>query len=211
LHLCYPAISNLHEIEEIWNSLETTPVSQDKHPLAPLFIGRSQNSFRAATFLAFSGFVPETYPLLRQCLETAIYYFEIVKENKEEAWLNRGTTPDATKACRGAFRISDIWKTIQSADQTIHDRCKRLYEVTIDQGAHPNVEGFLTTSEHNDRGVAVDCLLPDTDPWRVVIQYVSKTGIASLRVFHLAYPELFQRDNLIPRLEKLDREFGQVQ
>jgi hypothetical protein len=208
--LAVPVREFQEENDSIWLTLQSGAV----HPndaLIPVFCMRSHGSFRAAILTVWSGMVVDVYPLLRSCLENALYCLEATASGKSKVWIDRGKTPDATKACKKAFRISDIWNTLGQRDGDLRDRCNILYNNLIDFGGHPNALGILSTmTDFNDKKVEIADLMPGTIPWKVARQYVARTGILSLRVFQVTHPRIFEKTGVSERTQELYLSFGNV-
>ncbi len=107
--------------------------------LEALFLLRAHSAYYAACRLAMSGQVPETFVILRSCLENALYALHI-KNNPAsgEVWLKRHDDENSLRATRNEFKYGNIIETLAKADSSLHATAKLLYERTIDFGAHPN-------------------------------------------------------------------------
>lgn len=132
----------------------------DPHePVAATLIIRSHAAFRAALQLALAGQVPEAIALCRASLENALYACHIAKEQgAADAWMDRQKGEKERKRCRDAFGMSRVWDSAKKVEPGLIAAAKRLYEQSIDQGAHPNVHGvFGTVSIHEtDDGAVVE-------------------------------------------------------
>ena len=186
--------------------------------LLPGFLCRSHSAYLAAVRLALSGQVVEAYMVLRGCLENALYAFYVHADPEDSGtesgdprhesraliWVKRGTSNEATKRCRNVFTAGKTKEALEARDERLAQWAGRLYDTSIDQGAHPNVDGHLVTSSTTDNGVSVRYLMPDTIPWKVCVQQAAEAGLCSLRVFELIYPAEFESICVSTKLSSLD-------
>lgn len=121
--------------------------SEDK--LEVYFFQQTFSSFLGAVRLALSGQIAQAQMVLRGCLENAMYCVRVYFNPKLKAiWLNRN---EDRLAVQNNFKVGDIWRDFDSVDdKTLGSRVHRLYDLTIDDGAHPNVNAFLQHSFHID-------------------------------------------------------------
>lgn len=70
--------------------------------LVAIFLARSHSAFRAAARLATSGQIPESYVLLRSCIEYALYGLHIhINSEAAETWILRHDDESAQKSVSG--------------------------------------------------------------------------------------------------------------
>ena len=169
-----PDVGILQEVHQLYRRLNS---SRWGDKLLPQFIARSETSFLAACRIVLGGQVVETYPLLRSVLEAALYGFYIVNKELHEVWVRRGESPETTKDARNVFTVKKILNALREENGVLAERAKKLYDLTIDYGAHPNSEGYLSTSQTGDNGVNVDYLMAGSLPWKIAVQETYKTGI----------------------------------
>lgn len=195
-------IGLLEEVDGVFDSLSGMPASP-KHVLFPSFASHSHFAFRAAVRVLLGGQVPETYPLLRLALENALYALHTSDEEIAEVWVKRGLSPEDTRRVKQEFQIRKIRETLKKEHPGLAESVDHLYELAIDHGAHPNVDGHVTSSQFNDDGVSIDCLSPDTTHWKVCVQRLVRAGVVCLLVLH-AVPESRFSPEAVSRLQKID-------
>jgi len=123
--------------------------------LSPLLFLRSHSSYRAACEHALAGQAGDLFAQLRSCLERAGYALLIGKiPDIGEVWLNRHADQTSMAASKKAFTVSAITSCLAQFDMDGAERFQKLYQLTIDFGAHPNeraITGNLTINK-NARG-----------------------------------------------------------
>ena len=178
--------------------------------LAALLIVRSHGAYLAAVRQTTSGHLPESYPLLRACLEYALYALHINRNRGfGVVWLKRHETADSIKAMKKAFQHVKVMETLKAADAPLHTALETLYERTIDFGAHPNergVAGSMTMTESPDRKDFGAKLLDDDD---LALAHAAKTsaqiGLGALLLFEIIFRDRFRILGIDLDLETLRR------
>ena len=93
---------------------------------------RSHSCFLAATRSELSGQIPETYLLLRGCLENGLYGFYIARRpDPRKVWLSRHDDDAAMRAVKNEFKIVTIMPLVEAADQQAFQATRTLYDRTI--------------------------------------------------------------------------------
>lgn len=144
--------------------------------------------------MALSGQTPEAIALCRASLENGLYAAHVVKgAGAADAWMNRHRDDAGKKACRDAFGMSKVWGSLQALDPSLVDIAKRLYEHTIDQGAHPNVYGVMGTVRmtESDEGTSVESvyIASDTLTLNFGLRCCAQVAVACLRIVSGIFPE----------------------
>ncbi|HEY9789649.1 MAG TPA: tetratricopeptide repeat protein [Candidatus Obscuribacterales bacterium] len=124
----YPdvAVADLQPTDEDW--LET------------YFFQQCHSSFLGAVRLAMTGQIPQAQMVLRGCLEASMYAYMVFRSPADKAvWLDRATDAEKVKE---QFSVNRIWRTMEHHDKALKARLKPLYDRTIDEGAHPNVNAM---------------------------------------------------------------------
>jgi len=179
---------------------------------AALFLLRAHSCFLAAARTALSGQLPETYLLLRGCLENALYGFYLARRPElREVWLRRHDDAASMRTVKIEFQIGTIITSVDASDAQAARVAKELYDRTIDYGAHPN-ERALTQVLGMDRG---------TDHVRFEVRYLTRgdelafgvnlkttaqVGVCVLDLFRLVYRERFDILGLTDQLANLKRD-----
>lgn len=160
---------------------------------APLVI-RAHSTFRAAAQLVLSGQIPEAFMLIRGSLECALYANHIdVTPRAFEAWIQRSESPDAKKRCMTEFSTRKVFTRLRERHGTLGETVKRLYERTIDFGAHPNqaaVTSSLEVREHDD-GVSYEhaYVTRDIGLLRLGARSLCQAEIVVLDILLLVFPK----------------------
>ncbi len=120
---------------------------------ASLFL-RSLGTFRATCRLALSGQMFEANVLTRSILESGVYAWACAhSQDHRDAWNSRGNGDTEKATARRRFKWGTLIGLLREADADLADRVNTLYDITIDYGAHPNVDGVtLSTSIKNTGG-----------------------------------------------------------
>lgn len=165
---------------------------KDEEWLEIYFFMQAHSSFLSAVSIGMSAHGPGTYTLLRAALENAMYAFFVHNHQKRKRiWLDRNRDEEATKKVRNTFTIGEIKKEIRLANSSLGDRVAALYDVTIDEGAHPNVNAYLANSlQTNDEGelrLAVTYLNPNNLP--IVLEHLVEVGEIVLSIFREIFPK----------------------
>jgi hypothetical protein len=139
-----------------------------------------------------AGQLPETFVLLRSCLEYSGYALLIHhKPDLEMVWLRRHNGGDALSKMRGAFMASNAKKAVQLTDPGLGDWYSDLYESAIDFGGHPNPKGITPIIRSDDDSYSQRDLHDDGLYLRHCLDSTARVGICSLYVFHNILPERF--------------------
>ena len=175
---------------------------------APFFLLRAHSCFLAGARLALSTQVYEVYPVLRSCLEAALYGLLVAKNPElQRVWLDRNKDSQSLKAMKREFTIGRCFRLLQSEDPRRHGPIKEMYERTIDLGAHPNPLGILSNVEFrtDDSGVHISTHYLTDDKDRIVhgMKTTAQVGVGALWIFRLAIPTRFEIMGLVERIEEL--------
>ncbi|MBU2479325.1 MAG: hypothetical protein KKA36_09570, partial [Gammaproteobacteria bacterium] len=135
--------SSLNKVDSCYNSIVGGLINPPGF-LEGLFLMRAHVAFRASCMLAMSGHSPETFPVLRSCLENALYALHI-NQNKglDDLWLRRHDNPSMEKKVRAEFSYRNVIKTLETVDAENHKVAVSLYQRAIDYGAHPNERSMI--------------------------------------------------------------------
>lgn len=163
-----------------------------------LMLASAHAAFRSAAQFALGGRTCEAMVLLRSSLEYAMYGVHFHRKPELiEVWSKRGDGEAQRKAVRKAFKSTEMLDGISTLNNAVGSRCKRLYELTIDMGAHPNEMGFYGRLKIED--------VPGTANKIFMIKYLSggdsshlatlknacSVGVCVLECFRLVYRHRF--------------------
>jgi hypothetical protein len=183
-------------------------ISNPSDFLGAVLLIRSHSAYRGAVRLAISGQVPDTFPLLRTCLEYALYALHINRNpGLGETWLRRHDDETSLKAVRNKFANATVIKTLEGVDANLGSSVKALYERTIDFGAHPNeqgVAGSMTMDETPGRKTFGGVQLHGDDLAMVHgLKTTAQIGVGALSIFERIFETRF-------RLLAIDSELMQM-
>lgn len=122
-------------------------IDENRRITSTLFM-RSFATFRTTCRLAMSGQIFEATILIRNIIESAVYAWVCCESSKHrDAWKKRRDGEEEKKIARKLFHWSDLIKSLEKVDKKTADLAQKLYDQTIDYGAHPNVAGVALNSE----------------------------------------------------------------
>lgn len=201
--------SKLKNINQVFTLMKDNLDHTDQF-FAGFFFLRAHASFLGAARLALSGQVPETFMLLRGCLENATYGFFISKHPEHrETWLRRHDSPKALDKNKGIFTAKSTLDSLKGASPKIHTLANLLYERSIDYGAHPNDAALLQNMDIK-RGdhraeFSVTYLDGDSLSFRHCLKSTAQMGICVLGIFQLVFPERYDLLGATEQLKALSK------
>lgn len=176
--------------------------------LSALLYTRSHGAFLAATRLAVATQTIDVYPLLRSAIEYAIVslYF---KHHLDVAdlWMRRNESAETKKKVQNKTHTRPMLRFVKTQDVRLGNELERLYEASIDHGAHPNVSGFLSGIDVDSdlEGITINTRFL-TDEARSIDFCLYMTGSVGVSV--LAVAGLVFEDRV--RIISLDKETSQL-
>jgi hypothetical protein len=140
--------------------------------------------------------LPETFVLLRSCLEYAAYGLHLnANPSLGETWLKRHDDAAALKAMKKAFLGPEVEQTIVAKDKELGPVYKDLYERTIDFGGHPNLRGvvsnMLLKETADKRELQPVYLHADETIVLHALKTTAQVGVCSLHLFQHVLAERF--------------------
>jgi hypothetical protein len=173
-----------------------------------LFLLRTHSSYLGGAHLALAGQLPESYMLLRGCVENAVYAFYFHKNpNSHERWLRRHENPKAKKIVEDEFRIRALLRLLSKHDEKLANAATALYERTIDFGGHPNeraVTQMLKLTENEaHRRFDLNYLAGHTRGMDLCLKTAAQAGVCGLKVFEYVFPERYALLGLSAHIRKL--------
>jgi hypothetical protein len=207
----YKVLKDIHDLYKyITDNLVNSP-----EWFASFFLLKSHSAYLGGVRLAISGQCAETYMVLRGCIEAAIYGLYLSRnQESQETWLNRHNNQESLRRVKDEFRIGKLLSFLESIDPIIHKVTVKLYELTIDYGAHPNELALTTLLRKEEKNGMVkfdlNYLSGDCPPFRLAVKIAAEVGLCSLYIFKNVYRERFailgvdkKLDMLKTRLQKL--------
>jgi hypothetical protein len=163
---------------------------------AGFFLLKSHSHYLAATRLAMSFQIPETYMVLRGCLESVLYGFYLHKHPASRVvWLSRHNDEASKKQVRREFQIGTMLDLVSGIDASLGNALEQLYDQTIDYGAHPNERALSVQLQRKDGDDFVQFNYHYLGENPLALQLAIKTclrvGIGCLKLFRLVYQERF--------------------
>lgn len=174
----------------------------------PLFLLRTHSSYLGGGHLALAGQVPESYMLIRGCLENAAYAFYFHRNpDSHQRWLRRHDSPKTKRAVEEEFRIRALLRVLRGRDQKLGEAATLLYERTIDFGAHPNeravTQMLRLTETEAQRRFDMRYLIGHGEAMQLCLKTAAQAGICGLKVFEYVFPERYALLGLSDRLRTL--------
>lgn len=151
-----PAITKLVAIDALYRRLQEN-LYNTKDWFSAFFLLRTHSNYLAAVRLAAAGQHPETFALLRSCLETALYGVYLARKPlSRELWLRRSDSDDTKRAVRNEFQWGKMLPELAALDRHEAEIAQALYERCIDFGAHPNEQALMQSLQINERAADVE-------------------------------------------------------
>ncbi len=171
-------------------------VNNSKDWFAGFFLLRAHSNFLAACRLCWSAQIPESYALLRSCLENALYGLYLAKHpESRETWLRCHDDEAAKQKVKNEFKIVTMLNLAAAVDPTEGAVAKVLYELTIDSGAHPNELALMQTLQITESADHIEFksnyLNQDSVALRAALKTTAQVGVCALSLFRVIYPEHF--------------------
>lgn len=133
-------LSYVERLDALFRKLMTGK-SHFEHPAASLLSMQSHANFLAGVSTAIRGQSPQTYMILRGCIESAMYAYLIsLDEADGDVWMKRRENPEAVKARFSANRAIQI---LGPRDPHLAAMAKDTYQSMIEMGAHPNPRSVM--------------------------------------------------------------------
>ncbi len=203
----YDFLSNINETFHVMTECLQYPSEGSKLLPSMLFL-RSHSCFLGSLRLSLSGQLPESYIVMRGCLENALYGLHMeTSQDDTMIWLNRHDNDESMKAAKARFTIRNVFKTLGAKDSTLKDDVNKLYNTTIDYGAHPNERAIFSMMKHEKVDDSKEKLMQGYLECDSLAHYLSlKTnsaiGIAALLIIEYVYPERFEIMGISDKLHR---------
>jgi hypothetical protein len=167
-------------------------------------------AFRAAAQFAMEGRTCEAMVLIRSCLEHAIYGIHFHRHPELiEIWAHRGDGEKERKAVKKAFQLKEMLDGLLAMNNAIGDRCRKLYDVSIDMGAHPNEVGFFgrlgmsSVPGTKDKKFEVKYLQGGGVVHLAALKTTCQAGVCTLECFWLIYRTRYDILQVTPQIEAI--------
>jgi hypothetical protein len=148
-----------------------------------------------------AGQAPETFVLLRSCLEYSGYARLIhLNPTLDMVWLHRHNGDDAFKKMRNKFTATKVETAVQSIDPALGSLYNEMYNRSIDFGGHPNPKGVTASMIYDEGSIYLhgdDLILHHC------LDSTARTGLCSLYVFQHILPAQFISLGIGKKLKEL--------
>lgn len=192
----HPFSVRIVAIDGLFMRLLDTPINPQ--PMMPLtFMLRAHSAWRAGAAAAMSGQVYESNALLRSALEATSYGLFIGDDvSKFEAFMARHDTLDAADKVRSTFSARKMAAHLRTLSVPLADDFDKLYDMMIDNGAHPNQRGITFNSAIRDENgnTFIDTIYLHGSGMTLDLglKNVVRVGMTVLHLFRLVYSEKFE-------------------
>ena len=175
---------------------------------AAFFLLRAHSNYLTAVRLSASGQLPETYTVLRSCLENGLYGLYLSKNpSSRETWLRRHDTDAHKQKVRDEFKIATLLKLLSSIDAKEGEVAETLYERAIDCGAHPNELALMQTLQMVKDSEKIEFKVAYVEvrssQFQLALKTTAQVGVCVLGIFRLVYKERFDIIGLTDSLIRL--------
>ena len=215
-----PIYALLQRLHAAFRGVEETVEKDNREELllTRFLMVRAHSSFLAATRLAMSGQLFESYAPLRSSIEQAWYALHTAKDRqppkRSEIWLCRNENKASKAKCKSEFSIANVRSTHESFDSATAKELHQLYEMTIDLGAHPNPPGVLTAMSRSETdkeiNYRVGILFLKPISLLATLRTAVRVAVAVLKVFQVIFPDRFKLMRLDEEIQALATEANSV-
>lgn len=205
-----PHYNRVRDVDAVFHALiENLTNSPDW--MAGLFLLMAHSSFLAAARLALSGQIVEAMMPLRGSLEAAVYGLHVSRfPASARTYLDRHVGVPERAACRGKFIWGPLLAELQQINPALRDAASRLYELTIDHGAHPNERAMRGRLERLDDAQSATFKLhyfTVGDPVvRAGLSAVAEVGLCVLDVFRHVFSTRYKLLDLDGQIDAVKRD-----
>jgi hypothetical protein len=190
------AVGKLVRIDAQFVKVSKDWLNPDSEICAYLLL-RCHSAFRTASGLAMSGQAAEAYVQSRAMLENAAYAVHIYRAPAfAEIWLNRHEDAASMRAQKEAFKHGNVLASVIAANKHAGERFAKLYQDTIDFGAHPNersITSNMQVIETDDRRNMVSIMQHgDSKQLDYALKTVAQCGLNSLEMLQSVFNARFE-------------------
>lgn len=194
-------------IDELFMKLLDRPINP-RSMMPMTFMLLAHSSWRAGAAAAMSGQVYESNALLRAALESTSYGLFIGDDaHKFEVFMARHDTPDGAEKVRSAFSARKMAAHLRTMSAPLADDFDTLYDMMIDNGAHPNQRGITFNSvvreESGNKIIDTVYLHADGLALDLGLKNVVRVGMTVLHLFRLLYAPKFELLGVTAALDEM--------
>jgi hypothetical protein len=148
----------------------------------------SNASWLAALRVGMGGQCYDVHPSLRAAIEYAGYATHMtVHQELQLVWLKRNDNEADLKACKRHFKVVDVEASVAVRLPRLLSEYRRLYEASIDSGAHPNQKSLAArleqTADGTDTVSTVEQLSNSPKTYATMFEEIVASGLLALSVF----------------------------
>lgn len=175
--------------------------------LAGSMLIRAHGSFLAASSLALSGQIAESYALMRNSLRSALHGLFLAGDaERQRIWIARNDDDAGADRMRATFSNGPMLRHLREIDSATAGIYERLQQRTIERGAHPNTYASFARDEEGE-SPSLDFsrayLVTDDEVQRMALRTAAQVGICALSLFYYVYGDQFREQKLDARLAQL--------
>jgi hypothetical protein len=203
----YELLSDVNDAFNLMSINLHYPSGQEYILPGMLFI-RSHSNYLGALRMSLAGQLPESFMLMRGCLETSLYGLHMfVNPSDAEIWINRHDSVKSLAKVKSTFTIRNVLETLKTKDRSLEESIGKLYDTTIDFGGHPNERAILSmmefkTRDNHDKLFMQNYLTHSTPVYFNCLKSNAEIGVGALLIFQLVFRERF---DILGISEKLER------
>jgi len=200
-----------NKIENLFIRLKNQIKIGSLENVSAFVFSHSYTAFVASIRLAAIGQRVESYMVGRGCLEEAIYAHEIHKSRANmELWVSRHDNASARKNYKNHFRITSLMNSLPEIP--LREATKKLYETSIDMGAHPNPKMLHSSVslayEEGQPTLGINFPNIDEDHLPTTLKFCAQVGITMVKIGGLTFPEEFSQANLQAEVTQIASELA---
>jgi len=186
-----PQFDDLAEIDRLYRRIIDN-LNQTEEPVSGMLLFRSHTAYLAAASLALSGQLSDAYVEMRAALESALYGLYMAgNSQRQELWAKRQDSDASRRAMKKEFHNHKMTPHLEQVDSHLRKMYDKLYQRTIDLGAHPNPWASLsqisiTTSPTRHEFEANYFVFHD-EAHPLCLRSLIQTGLCALSIFEHVY------------------------
>jgi hypothetical protein len=176
-----------------------------------LLLQRACGNYFSSVRLSSSGQLPESYVLLRACVEDGLYAFNVYSEPKSaQIWLDRHENEQSRKDSKKLFQLKVLQDNLIQANQQLGRNIQSDYEWCIDYGAHPNERAITTNLSFTGKKMFLELLNTTEGVFQMCLSMCVTCGLDVIKVFNLIYPDDFKKFNAEQRVDSIHSQFKRI-
>jgi len=208
---CHPgSLHRLIRLDGAFSGLITSLSASHVSLFPGSLVHRAHSAIIVGSTLASARLVPEAYAVLRSSLESALYAWHMDRDPAAlAAWRDRFRDPTT---CKKHFAYAPLRDALLLEQPATGKDLSRLYEWTIDMGAHPNIggmlQGLLLPSESGFTRPATLYFAHRDRDLKICMNIAARIGLCDLDVLSVIYPRQVEKVGLLRRIEEIRKTIG---